>query len=938
MMRERRSSRRSALNTISLVALATAFAGSAFAQDAGPAGPDVGEQEESLGDIVVTGTLVRGIAPVGAPVIGISTEDIEAAGLSNTVELLRKIPQVTNIGMDDGRSNSSAGLQNSNSTQGSGINMRGLGTQATLTLTNGFRPAPSGLYGLYFDPSTIPTIALQGIEVVADGASALYGSDAIAGVANLVFKRNYDGAEISARYGYADDWSTEQLSGIIGRRWDGGGVMFAAEYSHRDVLWAADRPQYYTADLRPFGGQDLRTNFSYPANIVVGSTVYGVPLNPTGRGLTFADLTAPNLMSGWTGATARPEQTRTSYVLTADHRFSNNVELYGQAYHTRRDVDHILGRVGLASLQSTLTIRDTNPWFITGIPGVGATQTVRYSWLDQLGPEDSSGWQTNWQAVAGARFDLIGDWRGDISVSRSRNEDLRLRVNQFNQCALTGSATSASGPCTVLPGHLPGGAIAQTDPALAFNPYGPNSEALLSTLRAWINQWNWYEIDAIQAKFDGTLFELPAGPVRAAVGLAYSRHEEGRHNTQNNDTADNTIVRVATTGSLAMDVTSLFGEVVVPVVSPDQAIPFVQSLRLSLAGRYEDYDLFGSTTNPKVGFTWDVNDEVQFRGSYGTSFKVSLIQADPRVSGGPTTRQLADYTSPTGQTLAMTHVGGNPDLGPETSKTWTLGLNYSPSQLPGLRLSTTYFNIQYDDIIDTPGNSVINNGLTSAAREALYAAYIRRRPADAAGSAAFTEFIRERYSDPQFIVAGGIPDPANVNIYVDGRGYNAGSLSTSGLDFDVSYAFDMGAGELELGMVGTYFFNFDRSQAPTLPKEDVLGLIEFPNTWNLRASVGWNQGPWSANAFVNHSPSYTNNFVTPSAKVDAYTSVDATFAYDFSDRFDTGLLSGVRMSLEVQNLFDADVPVALVANQPFDSAGPASVIGRFAAVRLSKSF
>jgi iron complex outermembrane receptor protein len=934
MTRQRRSSTRSAWNTISLAALAAAFAAPVLAQSAEPTEPAT-----TIDDVVVTGTLVRGIAPVGAPVIGINAEDMLAAGVSNTVELLRKVPQISNIGMDDGRSNSSAGLQNSNSTQGSGINMRGLGTQATLTLTNGFRPAPSGLYGLYFDPSTIPTIALQGVEVVADGASALYGSDAVAGVANLIFKRRYEGAQIDARYGMADDWSTQQISGIVGKRWESGGVMLAAEYSHRDVLWAADRPQYFTADLRPYGGTDLRTNFSYPANIVVGGTVYGVPANPAGLPLTFADLsTTPNLLSGWAGATARPEQTRQSYVATGDYRFANGVELYGQAFHTKRDVDKILGRVGLASLQSTLTLRNTNPWFITGIPGVGATQSVRYSWLDQLGPEDSSGWQTNWQAVAGARFDLPAGWRGDISVSRSRNEDMRLRVNQFNQCALTGSATSASGPCTVPTGQIAGGAIAQTNPALAFNPYGPNSDALLDSLRASIRQWNYYEIDAIQAKFDGELFSLPAGPVRAAVGLGWSRHEEGRHNTQNNDTADNSVVRVATTGSLEMQIASLFGEVVVPVISKDQAVPFVQGLRLSLAGRYEDYDLFGSTTNPKVGFTWEVNDSLQVRGSYGTSFKVSMIQADPGVSGGPTTRQLADYRSATGQTLAMTQVGGNPDLGPETSETWTLGVNFNPAWLPGASLSATYFNIGYDDIIDTPGNSVINNGLTSAAREALYGAYIRRRPTDAAGSAAFTDFIRAKYADPQFIVAGGIPDPANVNIYVDGRGYNAGSLSTSGLDLQASYGFETEWGDIEIGAVGTYFFNFDRSQAPTLPKEDVLGLIEFPNTWNLRVNLGWSQGPWKADTFVNHSPSYTNNFVTPVAKVDAYTSVDATIGYDFGERYTSGPLAGLRASLEIQNLFNADVPVALVANQPFDSAGPASVIGRFAAIRLSKAF
>jgi iron complex outermembrane receptor protein len=932
---------RNPAHMISLAALAFALAGPAFAQDQSTtAEVDTADAVASdqdvtdIGDIVVTGTLIRGIAPVGAPVLGVSSEEIKKSGVANTVELLRAVPQVANIGMDQGRSNSGANLSNANTTYGSGINLRGLGTQATLTLINGRRPAPNGLSGIYFDPAAIPTIALGGVEIVADGSSALYGSDAITGVVNLLLRKNVEGLEVSARYGMADDYDSRNLAAIYGRNWGSGSVMIAAENSYHSALWAEDRPDLYEADQRAYGGRDQRSLFTSPGNIVVGSTIYGVPTNAGSTPLTFADLsTTPNRLSGWAGTTAIPEQERNSIVGSFDQQLNDSVRLYAQGFLSKRDLILARGNLGKSGVESTLTIRNTNPFFITGVPGAATSQTVRYNWADSLGVEETTGDQLSYQAVAGMEFQLPRDWRANLTFTRAYSEDTRNRWNQVNTCALQGAATRYSGACTVLPGQVAGGALAQTSAALAFNPFGTNSAAVLDSIRASFHQKNSYTIDDIQAVFDGRLFTLPAGEVRAAFGVGFANHETYYHRWQNTDTADNTYFRNVMISGLEQQATSLFAELNIPVISADMAIPGVESLRISVAGRVDDYSIAGRTTNPKVGFTWDVDHQLTFRGSYGSSFRVALVQMDPWSAGGTSLGTAADYASATGTSVYAFEAGGNEALEPESSETFTFGADYKPDWAPGLKLTASYFNIDYKDIIDTPGTNLRTTGISSAERERLYAPYIVRRPTDAAGSAAFTRMIEDKLASP---LSGGSTIPANsVNVYYDGRSWNAGQLKVSGLDLQASYSHDTDFGSFSYGVMGTYYIDYQRSLTPGGELEDKLNLIEFPTQYTVRANIGWSTDNWSANAYVNYKPSYTSNLETPSREVDAYTTVDGSVRYAFSS--DSYALRDVVIGVEVQNLFDKDPPLALVGNQVFDSSN-GSALGRIVALRVSKAF
>src|SRR5690349_24614517 len=212
-----------------LAAAAAAAPTASLAQDqaATPASTD-------LDEIIVTGSRIRGSAPVGSTVTGFSREGIEMAAPLTTASLLQKLPQVFNIGVSENSRGQAGG--SGNITYATSVNLRGLGPFSTLTLVDSHRAVPQGTTGFAVDPSTIPTLALERVEVVADGASAIYGSDAVAGVVNLIPRRNFDGVEVSLRGGQGDEYDEHQAGAIGGFGWSSGHMMLAFENSYHSNL------------------------------------------------------------------------------------------------------------------------------------------------------------------------------------------------------------------------------------------------------------------------------------------------------------------------------------------------------------------------------------------------------------------------------------------------------------------------------------------------------------------------------------------------------------------------------------------------------------------------------------------------------------------------------------------------------------------------------
>src|SRR5687768_2882297 len=187
--------------------------------------PPAGEQDSvaqgSIDEVVVTGTSLKGSAPVGTQVQVLGADDLRATGVANTNEIMKSVPQVVNLGQDEGRGGGVQGAQG-NITQSKTINLRGIGTESTLVLLNGRRIAPAGTQGAGYDVSMIPSNAVARIEVVADGASAIYGSEAVGGVINFITKRDYQGGETYLRYGFADGFDEKKFGQNVGYSWGSG--------------------------------------------------------------------------------------------------------------------------------------------------------------------------------------------------------------------------------------------------------------------------------------------------------------------------------------------------------------------------------------------------------------------------------------------------------------------------------------------------------------------------------------------------------------------------------------------------------------------------------------------------------------------------------------------------------------------------------------------
>ena len=204
-----------------------------------------------------------------------TSEQLARQPTATLTDFLRKVPQVQGFGVDASQA-TTQGTGGTNTTRGSSINLRSLGPQATLTLLDGQRLASSGVAGNYIDPNAIPAIAVERVEVVADGSSAIYGSDAVAGVVNFITRKDYDGVLLRGRYGLSDGYWLRQGGAVVGKRWSTGGFALSYEHSESDNLNGGER-FYVRSDLRDFGGKDYRNSQCNPGNIVVGGVPYAIP-------------------------------------------------------------------------------------------------------------------------------------------------------------------------------------------------------------------------------------------------------------------------------------------------------------------------------------------------------------------------------------------------------------------------------------------------------------------------------------------------------------------------------------------------------------------------------------------------------------------------------------------------------------------------------------
>jgi outer membrane receptor protein involved in Fe transport len=868
-------------------------------------------------EIVVTGTHIRGTNP-GAPLVQtISRADMERNGYATVADAVQALPANFGGSMTQQSSTQFADRSSTNNSFATGVDLRGFGPGSTLVLVNGRRVAGSGATGAFADVSMIPTGAVDRVEVLLDGASAIYGADAVGGVVNIILRKPYDGAETRLRFGSvtAGGKRDVQVDQTVGKTWSTGGIMLSYEFDREGALRSADRGFAASADSRPYGGTDHRFYFSTPGNIlgfdpVTGSfgPTYAIPPNQDGTRLTPASFLAgvTNLNNFRTEFDLIPRETRHSAYATLNQDLGDRLHFSADARYSRRQyLDRTLGAATI------FDVTNANPYFVS--PDSTTDDLIAYGFDKELGPQKSKGYDEAIAATAGLDADLGKGWKLRSYAGWSQERQFVYAYNFENDAFLAEALGSVpDDPTTSFSTAVDG----------YFNPYGTgssNAKAILDFIgQGFQDSHVTSRVLTGHIDADGTLFELPGGAMKLALGgdvrrESFDRHGEGFFAT--------TTPQPFVSGRGSRVVEAGFVELHVPVVGPQNGVPLVHALDLSVAGRIEHYSDFGTTTDPKIGASWSPASGITLRTGYGTSFRAPNLTQLTSVSGGSVT-QLSRADGSTIAAIVLS--GGNPGLKPELAKSWTAGADIKPAMIPGLSVSGTWFRTAFSRRIASPAGDNISIALS----DPTLASFVElvSPSTNAADLAKVTALL----NDPDTVGGSSIP-ATSIGAIVDGRQVNTGRILTSGIDVSVHYRLTAGANTFDLGVNGTYVLKYSERVTPLSASVDELDRAAYPVAFKGRATAGWSRGPFSGQVGVNYVNRYHD---LAGSRIRAWTTVDLELGYTAPAT--SGWAKGLEASISVQNLFDRappfyDSPVGA----GYDAAN-ASALMRFVALQLSK--
>lgn len=858
----------------------------AQAQDP-PADPSVQPEK-----VLVTGSRIRGVGPVGSNVISAGSELIANTAPLNVSDLLKSVPQVVNLGYDESSFSSTTGI--GNVTRASGVNIHGLGPQATLVLFDGHRFPMQGPQASFVDPSSIPVLALERVEIVPDGTSAIYGSDAVAGVVSLIPRRYFDGVQATGRLGYASGYRTRQAGVIAGKNWDNGQVWVALERSEHSNLAGTDRG-FFQSNLVDRGGADYRPLQCNPGNIVISGRNYAIPAGQVTPSTLVAGT--QNRCDTTRFADILPEQERNSGAFRASLDIGDNLTLWAEGFLSRRTFNANVTSQGSTTVLASLAVPRTNAYFVAPQGLSPNSETIQYSFLKEWGPIRQTGFDRTGGAYLGADITLPGGWKANLvglyGKNTSNAENLQVNASALNA------------------------ALASNNPATAFNPYGTtvNSQDMLNRIFSNIFNPNLQNtLSGFEARADGPLFRLPAGQVRLAAGVEYDVYKVDGYTARGPVSAP-----LYTNTNNSRNVKSVYVELFVPVIGSGNRNSGGQRVDLSIAGRHDRYSDVGSTSNPKLGLNWLPTSDLAIKASYGRSFRAPFLTDTLLLRPGTTIAgaTLTDPLSSTGQSSGIRYVAGNPNLSPEKAATHSLGFDFRPSAVKGLALNATYFSIKYDNQISS---QLQNNAILQQA--ALYPSLITRNPTPAQVAALTAQGLA---------VSGVLP--ANPAFLIDGRPTNLGKSVVHGIDFGAHYDWSAAEkGKFQLGADGTYNTTYKVAQSPSSPLVEQINSINYPLRLRLRGNFGWKLGKLSSMLYVNHWSGYTNNTVTPLQQVPSWATADLHLGYALDDREGAPLT----VSVDINNLTNRTPPFVNI-DGGYDSQ-QASAVGRLISLTLSKKW
>ncbi|WP_307088393.1 TonB-dependent receptor plug domain-containing protein [Sphingomonas faeni] len=864
----------------------------------------------------MTGTNIRG----GDPSLVVKTlrrKDVERAGLGTVADAISA--RVVNFG---GSGNPVAALTGSdgagvNYSMTSSANLHGLGAGATLTLFDGRRVAGSGARGDLTDLSAIPSLAVDRVEILTDGASAIYGSDAIGGVVNILLRHRRKGLEVRTRIGSGRDGRRNGLlSSSAGIAWSTGSLFAAYDFEHRDGLSAADRSYTSTGDLSPFGGSDHRSFISSPGTILAFDPAtsayipaFAIPALAAGRQPTPAEIRpGMNLSNVFAGVDLSPRFDRHAGYVRLNQDVGSAVDLFAETRYSRRTF-----RYGGPAAQAVFVVPAANPYFVS--LGGQTSSVLAYSFIGDLGPSRAQGLVSAVAITGGATWRAGGDWTVEGYGTHSLERSAESLSNQLNVNALNEALGAVpDDPSTVFAASRDG----------FFNPYGSggaNSAVVLDFAGSgYSHARRRSSVDEAVVKGEGPLLGLPAVEARLAVGLSYRR--ENLRSVGKTFTSGAVPTKVPPLEG-ARGIGAVFGELKVPVIGPSNATAGMQALGLTLALRHESYADFGRTTNPKIGVSWLTAEGVRLRASWSTSFRApALAQTrEPRRVAPTVLRDIGG-----GPAAVLTIAGGNPELDAERAATSSAGFSLEPAGMRGLTFSAGVFSTSFRKRIAQPALLDLSRTLA----DPRLAAFVQRiTPAtDPVDLAKVGALLAEPGASPEFYPASGY-----VAI-IDTRFANTSSLKVSGVDAELGLMRRLGESRLGVNLSATWLFRYSERLTPQSRPVDRLNTLGYPADLRLRGTADVTRGSLSVFVAGNFVGGYKDDASTPNRRIAAFMTADLNVGYVPG----AGPLKGCQFSVGVENVFDADPPFVDRANGLGFDAANASPFGRIIAVEMKRSW
>ncbi len=873
---------------------------------------------ERLERVQVTGSNIRRTDTEGvAPVQVITREEILRTGKPNIAEVLRNLPINTGGSFNEQSANSFA-------PGSSGISLRGLGQKATLVLINGRRTATyafaQNIQDTFVDLNSLPTSAIERVEILKDGASAIYGSDAIAGVVNIILRKDYQGLEATVGGGRAEGKNEYQanISGGFGDlSADKFNVFGSLDLYKRDLLKLSDTEFGETRDYRKFiGGRNavsltgggtwqqyngttalnnFRAISNCPGTVLTGPQAVAAGLINLSTNQTAAALATATARAAATNTYCTkdfndqyailPKVERANFLGRANYQFTPTTLAFLEIGLTKTKTEQpfqsafFAGTTGLQQTPAGLRPFPYNVTFAPGVAGNPYSTVARYNGVfNDLGTRDQKITSDTGRFLVGATY-TFGGVDFDSAVGYSRNN---TRSDYYNRTTLTGTS-AALGITTAVQPPVP------ISTASAYNLDNPslNSQALRDSFRTSFARKSASDLKFIDTRATTEIqqIRLPGGPLGVAVGAEF-RDESLK------DRAD----PLALAGNiLGQGVTATDGNRQTQAAFVEFALPIFKQLEAQLAGRIDHYSDYGSSKTPKAGLKWTPSDVIAIRGNWGHGFRApSLPEISPSVATFFTT--VVDPEDGVSRQVSGVFVG-NPTLKPETSTSATAGIVFEPTK--EFSTSVDVYRIRWRNVVASPGFQQIINASC---------------PQGGPGCPSNAFVVR---------------DPTLNTVVTINSGYvNVNDRRTTGVDFDARYTLPTTEfGKITLRGNVSYVASLTENGVECVGHESCT--YEIPRV-KARFVVDYDFGPLSVTGAYNYTHSYYEDLLVASYFSDANDPrfqngaypqrVPAYRTYDLTARYN--LTKNLTLNGSIVNIFNKLPPYdpGINATNNFDAS------------------